>query len=63
MTNYKTVSPEMHAAVCEMSAAAHRLNTVFAASYVTPASLLTVKTLSAELEEANRQIRKLARFA
>ena len=61
MTDYKTVSPEMHAAVSEMSAAARRLNSVFSASYVTDASLLMVKNLSAELEQANRQIRKLAR--
>ena len=63
MTNYKTVSPEMHAAVGTMSAAARRLNSVFAASYVTDASLLLVKNLSDELETANRQIRKLARVA
>jgi len=63
MTDYKTVSPEMHAAVDSMSAAARRLNTVFAASYVTDASLLLVKNLSDELETANRQIRRLARAA
>jgi len=63
MTNYKTVSPEMHAAVDSVSAAARRLNTVFAASYVTDASLLLVKNLSDELETANRQIRRLARAA
>lgn len=63
MTNYKTVSPEMHAAVDTMSAAARRLNSVFAASYVTDASLLLVKNLSDELEQANRQIRRLARVA
>jgi len=63
MTEYKTVSPEMHAAVCTMSAAARRLNSVFAASYVTDASLLLVKNLSDELEQANRQIRRLARAA
>jgi len=63
MTNYKTVSPEMHAAVGTMSAAARRLNSVFAASYVTDASLLLVKNLSDELETANRQIRRLARAA
>lgn len=63
MTEYKTVSPEMHAAVGTMSAAARRLNSVFAASYVTDASLLLVKNLSDELEQANRQIRRLARAA
>jgi len=63
MTDYKTVSPEMHDAIDSMSAAARRLNTVFAASYVTDASLLLVKNLSDELETANRQIRKLARAA
>jgi hypothetical protein len=63
MTDYKTVSLEMHAAVDSMSAAARRLNTVFAASYVTDASLLMVKNLSDELEQANRQIRRLARAA
>ena len=63
MTEYKTVSPEMHAAVGTMSAVARRLNSVFAASYVTDASLLLVSNLSAELEQANRQIRKLARVA
>lgn len=61
MTEYKTVSPEMHAAIGSMSAAARRLNSVFSASYVTDASLLLVKNLSDELETANRQIRKLAR--
>lgn len=63
MTDYKTVSPEMHAAVGTMSAAARRLNSVFSASYVTDASLLLVKNLSDELEQANRQIRRLARVA
>jgi len=53
----------MHAAVSEMSAAARRLNSVFSASYVTDASLLMVSNLSAELEQANRQIRRLARAA
>ena len=60
---YKTVSPEMHAAVSTLSAAARRLNSVFSASYVTPASLSLVQNLSTELELANRQIRKLARSA
>ena len=63
MTDYKTVSPEMRAAVSEMSATARRLNSVFSASYVTDASLLMVSNLSAELEMANRQIRRLARVA
>jgi len=60
---YKTVSPEMHAAVSTMSAVARRLNSMFCASYVTPASLSLVQNLSTELELANRQIRKLARSA
>jgi hypothetical protein len=53
----------MHAAVSTMSAVARRLNSVFSASYVTPASLSLVQNLSTELELANRQIRKLARSA
>jgi len=60
---YKTVSPEMHAAVSTMSAVARRLSSVFSASYVTPTSLSLVQNLSTELELANRQIRKLARSA
>ena len=63
MTDYKIVSPEMYAAVDSMSAAARRLNSVFSASYVTDVSLLMVKSLSDELETANRQIRRLARAA
>ena len=60
---YKTPSPQLNDAVSEMSVAARRLNTVFAASYVTPASLSLVQNLSMELELANRRIRKLARSA
>ena len=60
---YKTPSPQLNDAVSEMSVAARRLSTVFAASYVTPASLSLVQNLSMELELANRRIRKLARSA
>lgn len=60
---YKTLSPQLNDAVSEMSVAACRLNTVFSASYVTPASLSLVQNLSMELELANRRIRKLARSA
>ena len=61
ITEYKTISPEMRAAISTMSAAARRLNSVFSSSYVTEASLSAVKSLSDELEAANRKIRKLAR--
>jgi len=60
ITEYKTISPEMRAAISTMSAAARRLNSVFSSSYVTEASLSAVNSLSDELEAANRKIRKLA---